>query len=74
MNQNLKKQSSVHKDNDDKNAEEPQDWVCIKCNNLNYSFRAKCNRCKKQSREDNQKELYADYYYYSHYYGFHPTS
>lgn len=30
-----------------------QDWVCVKCNNLNFSFRKKCNRCKVQSREDN---------------------
>ena len=29
------------------------DWVCLKCSNLNFSFRSKCNRCKVQSREDN---------------------
>ena len=23
------------------------DWICPFCNNLNYSFRNKCNRCKK---------------------------
>ena len=23
-----------------------KDWVCTFCNNLNYSFRTKCNRCK----------------------------
>jgi hypothetical protein len=45
-----------------------QDWVCIKCNNLNFSFRKKCNRCKVQSREDNQQIIYLDYYYYNHYY------
>ena len=28
-----------------------QDWVCINCNNLNFSFRKMCNRCKVQSRE-----------------------
>lgn len=44
------------------------DWVCVKCNNLNFSFRKKCNRCKVQSREDNEQLLYADYYYYNHYY------
>lgn len=44
------------------------DWVCLKCNNLNFSFRKKCNRCKVQSREDNEQLLYADYYYYNHYY------
>ena len=21
------------------------DWICSKCNNLNFSFRIKCNRC-----------------------------
>lgn len=45
----------------------PQDWVCLKCHNLNFSFRKRCNRCKVQSREDNQQQ-YADYYYYNHYY------
>lgn len=29
------------------------DWVCIKCNNLNYSFRNKCNRCQMQSKKQN---------------------
>ena len=23
-----------------------KDWICTFCNNLNYSFRIKCNRCK----------------------------
>ena len=22
------------------------DWICCKCNNLNFGFRNKCNRCK----------------------------
>ena len=47
-----------------------QDWVCLKCNNLNFSFRKKCNRCKVQSREDNQQLIYADYYYYGQYYNY----
>ena len=21
------------------------DWICLYCNNLNFSFRVKCNRC-----------------------------
>ena len=37
-------------------GEVPQDWVCLKCNNLNFSFRKRCNRCKVQSREDNQQQ------------------
>lgn len=57
-----------------KSAGEPsQDWVCVKCNNLNFSFRKKCNRCKVQSREDNQQALYLDYYYYNHYYNYQPA-
>lgn len=27
-------------------VERPGDWVCIKCKNLNFSFRAVCNRCQ----------------------------
>ena len=56
------------------NDQSNQDWVCVKCNNLNFSFRKKCNRCKVQSREDNQRLVYADYYYYSHYYGYSLTN
>lgn len=70
MNQNQQRQSSDQKEMSNKSAEESQDWVCLKCNNLNYSFRTKCNRCKVQSREDNQQELYADYYYYNQYYSY----
>lgn len=29
------------------------DWVCILCNNLNYSFRKVCNRCQTQTKRDN---------------------
>lgn len=27
-------------------VERPGDWACIKCKNLNFSFRAVCNRCQ----------------------------
>lgn len=27
-------------------SERAGDWVCIACNNLNFSFRKVCNRCK----------------------------
>lgn len=30
-----------------------EDWVCVVCNNLNFSFRKKCNRCKTQTRAQN---------------------
>lgn len=29
------------------------DWICVKCNNLNYSFRNKCNRCQMQTKKQN---------------------
>jgi hypothetical protein len=29
------------------------DWVCYNCQNLNFSFRKKCNRCKVQTKEQN---------------------
>lgn len=42
------------------------DWVCVLCNNLNFSFRKKCNRCKTQTRTQNQNQIactYSQYYY-----------
>ena len=29
------------------------DWVCLLCNNLNYSFRDVCNRCHILSKKQN---------------------
>eukprot|EP01017_Pseudomicrothorax_dubius_P026299 TRINITY_DN291_c0_g1_i3.p1 TRINITY_DN291_c0_g1~~TRINITY_DN291_c0_g1_i3.p1 ORF type:complete len:322 (+),score=66.85 TRINITY_DN291_c0_g1_i3:148-1113(+) len=29
------------------------DWVCILCNNLNFSFRNECNRCQMQTKKQN---------------------
>ena len=29
------------------------DWICNMCNNLNYSFRNVCNRCKVQTKRNN---------------------
>jgi hypothetical protein len=37
------------------------DWVCYNCQNLNFSFRKKCNRCKVQTKEQN--EHFSNYYY-----------
>ena len=35
---------------------DPQkDWICSFCNNLNYSFRTKCNRCKISKEESNKR-------------------
>lgn len=30
------------------------DWICLICNNLNFSFRNECNRCQLQTKEQNQ--------------------
>ena len=27
------------------------DWICHKCNNLNFSFRNSCNKCKSLKME-----------------------
>lgn len=35
----------------------PTDWICMVCNNLNFSFRKKCNRCKTQTRAQNENQL-----------------
>ena len=29
------------------------DWTCLICNNLNFSFRTECNRCKIQTKDKN---------------------
>lgn len=44
------------------------DWVCYNCHNLNFSFRKKCNRCKVQTRVQNQQleQYYSSYYHQSH--------
>lgn len=37
------------------------DWVCILCNNHNYSFREVCNRCKQQTKQQNMIESLTAY-------------
>eukprot|EP01017_Pseudomicrothorax_dubius_P009432 TRINITY_DN131_c0_g1_i2.p1 TRINITY_DN131_c0_g1~~TRINITY_DN131_c0_g1_i2.p1 ORF type:complete len:280 (+),score=80.20 TRINITY_DN131_c0_g1_i2:83-922(+) len=29
------------------------DWICLMCNNLNFSFRNECNRCQVQTKKQN---------------------
>lgn len=29
------------------------DWICLVCNNLNFSFRNECNRCQMQTKKQN---------------------
>lgn len=57
MNQYLTplKESNACAKNQSKTTSQPRegDWVCFGCNNLNFSFRKKCNRCKVQTREQN---------------------
>ncbi len=39
-------------ENKKKNFEERKgDWLCLFCNNLNFSFRTKCNRCKMAKKQ-----------------------
>ena len=39
-------------ENKKKNFEERKgDWLCLFCNNLNFSFRTKCNRCKMTKKQ-----------------------
>ena len=39
-------------ENKKKNFEERKgDWLCLFCNNLNFSFRTKCNRCKMVKKQ-----------------------
>lgn len=33
-----------------KNKKNKKDWNCPFCNNLNYSFRVKCNRCGENKK------------------------
>ena len=39
-------------ENKKKNFEERKgDWLCLFCNNLNFAFRNKCNRCKMAKKQ-----------------------
>ena len=38
------------------------DWICFNCNNLNFSFRTQCNRCKISKNESDI--LSSEYYQY----------
>ena len=43
------------------------DWFCLLCNNLNFSFRIKCNRCgllRSSSRILKMRSYHIDYYNY----------
>ena len=40
--------------NGNNNRDQKKDWICSFCNNLNFSFRTKCNRCKVK-KEDSER-------------------
>ena len=50
---NTKKNKKSKKNNNQKIKEKrPFDWVCNRCNNLNYSFRIFCNICNLPKNEN----------------------
>lgn len=58
------KTASNNKINKNENS---ADWVCCNCNNLNYSFRKVCNRCKSMTKEENHQNLLQLQYYQMYY-------
>ena len=57
--ENSENEIKKHSISSDKKKKKPfvervGDWVCIKCKNLNFSFRLTCNRCQL-SKEDSEK-------------------
>ncbi len=54
----LTKVNSTKNKNNNARREQKQDWICAFCNNLNFSFRTKCNRCKiKKEESDKRKNI-----------------
>jgi hypothetical protein len=55
LNPSMVKGSKLQKKAKQNNAKNHRagDWVCILCNNLNYSFRHLCNRCQLQTKKQN---------------------
>lgn len=50
---NTKKNKKNKKTNNQKTKEKrPFDWICNRCNNLNYSFRIFCNICNLPRNEN----------------------
>lgn len=67
QNQNLYVGGTNNKNKDKKKKvfeERAGDWVCMRCKNLNFSFRIICNRCKipkvdsEKLHEDHMRSLY----------------
>lgn len=56
--------SNSNANSDEKKKKKPfqeraGDWVCIKCKNLNFSFRSSCNRCQLPKMES--QKLFEEY-------------
>ena len=66
---NYKSQNIFNKNNSNNNClkqnikfnnliDQKKDWVCTFCNNLNFSFREKCNRCKVNKEEAEKRKIF----------------
>jgi len=53
-NQNIK----INSLNSNNFRDQKKDWVCTFCNNLNYSFRKKCNRCKANKEVSEKRKIF----------------
>ena len=56
MKQNLKNNNLFLFNNLNNYRDQKNDWVCTFCNNLNFSFRTKCNRCKVNKEESEKRK------------------
>ena len=56
MNQNIKNNNLFIFNNLNNYRDQKNDWVCTFCNNLNFSFRTKCNRCKVNKEESERRK------------------
>ena len=60
-NNNTKNNKQKYKPNQKKNNIRNDDWICKNCQNINFSFRLVCNRCKKDKKDvedlDSKKEI-----------------
>ena len=55
MKQNMKNNNLFLFNNLNNYRDQKNDWVCTFCNNLNFSFRTKCNRCKVNKEESEKR-------------------
>jgi hypothetical protein len=56
MKQNMKNNNLFLFNNLNNYRDQKNDWVCTFCNNLNFSFRTKCNRCKVNKEESEKRK------------------